>query len=199
MAETKPPTSKPQGLTEQQQKWFASVQANLARETGKTLDEWAQIVRRDCPETKPRARTDWLKATHGIGQNRAAAIFSVAFPSEMGWNDAEGLRAALWTDPAQAAILKAAEAVVADFPGLVTGQRKTFTAWSNKAQFAALKPIKGGQAMLGLAVTPDLSARLAEPKNEGWSDRLKAKLPLTSPAEVDEEVKGWLKAAWERS
>lgn len=191
--------SKPQGLTEQQQKWFASVRANLERETGKTLEQWVEIVRRDCPETKPRARTDWLKATYGIGQNRAATIFSVAFPSEMGWDDAEGLRAALWKDPGQLAILAAVEAAVADFPGLVTGQRKSFTAWSNKAQFAALKPVKGGGAMLGLAVTPDLSSRLAEPKNEGWSDRLKAKLPLASPAEVDPEVKAWLKAAWDRS
>lgn len=191
--------TKPQGLTEQQQKWFTSVQANLARETGKSLEDWVEIVRRDCPETKPRARTDWLKATYGIGQNRAAAIFEVAFPSEMGWDDAEGLRAALWSDPARLAILEAVEAVVADLPGLVTGQRKAFTAWSNKAQFAALKPVKKGGAVLGVAVPPDASPRLAEPKNEGWSDRLKAKLPLAFPAEVDDEVRALLKAAWERS
>lgn len=190
--------TKPQGLTEQQQKWFASVRANLQRETGKTLEEWVEIVRRECKETKPKARTDWLRATYGIGANRAATIFSVAFPSEMGWDDADGLRAALWTDPASAAILEAVETALADFDGLVTGQRKAFTAWSRKAQFAALKPLKGGQAMLGLAVTPDASPRLLEPKNEGWSDRLKAKLPLTSPAEIDDEVRALLKAAWER-
>lgn len=194
MAETKP-----QGLTEQQQKWFASVRANLERETGKTLDEWVEIVRRECKETKPKARTDWLKATYGIGQNRAAAIFSVAFPSEMGWDDADGLRKALWTAPASTAILEAVEAAVADFPGLVTGQRKGFTAWSNKAQFAALKPVKGGQAVLGLALAPDASPRLAEPGNEGWSERLKAKITLASPGEVDADLKALLKAAWERS
>jgi hypothetical protein len=190
---------KPQGLTEQQQKWFASVRANLQRETGKTLEEWVEIVRRECKETKPKARTGWLKANYGVGVNRAATIFSVAFPSEMGWDDAEGLRAALWTDPAQVAILEAVEAAVAGFPGLVTGQRKTFTAWSNKSQFAALKPLKGGQAALGLAATTDGSPRLLEPKNEGWSDRLKVKLTLASPAEVDAQVKAWLKAAWDRS
>ena len=189
----------PQGLTEQQQKWFASVKANLQRETGKSLDEWVEIVRRECQETKPRARTDWLKATYGIGQNRAAAIFGVAFPSQMGWDDADGLRAALWTDPAALAILEAVEAAVADFEGLVMGQRKGFTAWSKKSQFAALKPVKGGTAMLGLAVEPDAAPGLLEPKNEGWSERLKAKLPLASPGEVDDKVKALLKAAWERS
>lgn len=191
--------TKPQGLTEQQQKWFASVRANLQRETGKTLEEWVEIVRRECKETKPKARTDWLKATYGIGVNRAATIFGVAFPAEMGWDDADGLRAALWTDAASAAILEAVEAVVAGFDGLVTGQRRAFTAWSRKSQFAALKPVKGGTAMLGLAVTPDASPRLMEPKNEGWSERLKAKVALASPTDVDDGVKALLKAAWERS
>lgn len=197
--DNKPHDSTPQGLTEQQRKWFASVRANLDRETGKTLEQWVEIVRAECQETKPKARADWLKATYGIGQNRAATIFGVAFPSEMGWDDAVGLRPALWTDPAATAILETVEAAVADFPGLVTGQRKAVTAWSNKAQFAALKPVKGGKAMLGLAVTPDASSRLLVPKNEAWSERLKAKLPLASPAEVDDEVRALLKAAWERS
>ena len=191
--------TKPQGLTEQQQKWFASVKANLERETGKTLDDWVELVRRECQETKPRARTDWLKATYGIGQNRAAAIFGVAFPSEMGWDDADGLRTALWTDPASTAILEAVEAAVADLPDLVMGQRKGFTAWSRKAQFAALRPVKGGTAMLGLAVELDAAPRLSEPRNEGWSERLKAKLPLAAPSEVDDTVKALLKAAWARS
>lgn len=191
--------TKPQGLTEQQQKWFASVRANLERETGKTLEEWVEIVRLECKETKPKARTDWLKATYGIGVNRAATIFGVAFPAEMGWDDADGLRAALWTDPASTAILEAIEAAIADYPDLVTGQRKAFTAWSNKVQFAAAKPVKGGTVSLGLALTPDASSRLAEPRNESWSERLKAKLTLASPAGVDDEVKTLLKAAWERS
>jgi hypothetical protein len=191
--------SKPQGLTEQQQKWFASVRANLERETGKTLEQWVEIVRRECPETRPKARNDWLKASYGIGQNRAATIFGVAFPAEMGWDDAAGLRAALWTDPASTAVLTALEAVIADLPDVVTGQRKGYTAWSRKSQFAAAKPFKGGGVALGLALTPDAAPRLAEPRNEGWSERLKAKLVLGSAGEVDDAVLALLRAAWERS
>lgn len=186
-------------LTERQKKWFASVQASLERDTGKTLEQWVQIVRRDCPETRPRARTQWLKEVHGLGVNRAAHILSEAFPQAAGWDDAEALRAALWTDPASTAILEALEAAVADFGGLVTGQRKGFTAWSRTFQFAAAKPVKGGTAVLGLAVTPDASPRLLEPRNESWSERLKAKVALASPAEIDDEIRALLKAAWERS
>lgn len=186
-------------LTQRQQKWFASVQASLERDTGKTLAQWVEIVRRDCRESRPGKRVAWLKAHYGLGVNRCAHILGEAFPSEMGWDDPDKLREALWTAPASTEILLAVEAAVADFDGRVTGQRKAFTAWSRKLQFAALKPARGGGAVLGLAVTPDASPRLLEPRNEGWSERLKAKLSLAAPADLDDEVKALLKAAWERS
>jgi hypothetical protein len=187
-------------LTERQKKWFASVQASLERDTGKTLAQWVEIVRRDCQETKPGKRVEWLKTHYGLGVNRCAHILSEAFPEgPPGWDEPEALRKTLWTDPASTAILEAVEAAVADFPGLVTGQRKAFTAWSNQFQFAAIKPVRGGTALLGLAVTPDASPRLSAPKNESWSERLKAKIALASPADVDDEVKALLKVAWEKS
>jgi len=90
-------------------------------------------------------------------------------------------------------------AAVAELPDLITGQRKTFTAWSRNFQFAALRPIKGGTAMLGLAVAPDVSRRLQPPRNEGWSERLKSKLPLASPSDVDAEAADLLRASWDVS
>jgi hypothetical protein len=185
------------GLTPRQQKWFASVQASLERDTGKTLDEWVAIARR-CPETSPGKQIVWLREHHGLGQNRAAHVISVAFP-RTGWDDADALRAGLWTDPASTAILEAVQRSVADLPELITGQRKTFTGWSRSFQFAALKPVRGGTAVLGLAVAPDASPRLAAPRNEGWSERLKSKLALAAPIDVDAEIEALLKASWERS
>ena len=187
------------GLTERQQKWFASVQASLERDTGKTLDEWVAIAR-SCPHDKPKARTDWLREHHALGVNRAAHVLSVAFPSAMGWDDADGLRAALWKDQASEAILAALEAAVAKLPDSVVGQRKSFTAFSRKVQMAAARPVKGGHAMVGFAVTPDADPRLTpRGKSESWGDRLKGQMLLTSPSEVDASVEALLKAAWERS
>jgi hypothetical protein len=140
------------GLTERQQKWFASVQASLERDTGKTLDEWVAIAR-TCPHDKPKARADWLREHHGLGVNRAPTC--CRWPSRrMGWDDADGLRAALWKDPASEAILQALEAAVAKLPDTVVGQRKAFTAFSRKVQMAAARPVKGGHAMVGFAVSP---------------------------------------------
>jgi len=185
-------------LTPRQQKWFASVQASLERDTGKTIDEWVAIAR-TCPETRPRARTDWLREHHGLGVNRAAHVLSVAFPSQDGWDNPDKAREALWADPASRAIFEAIEKAAMALPNAVTGQRKAFTAFSREFQFASVKPVKGGKAMLGLAVTPEADPRLAEPKNEGWSERLKSKLLLENAKDVDASVTALLKAAWERS
>src|SRR3954466_9410842 len=127
------------GLTERQKKWFASVEASLERDTGKTLDQWVAIAK-TCPHDKPRARADWLREQHGLGVNRAAHVLSVAFPSDQSWDDADALRAALWKDPTSEATLKALEAAVAKLPDMVTGQRKGYTAFSRKVQMAAARP-----------------------------------------------------------
>ena len=189
----------PSGLSPRQQKWFASVQTSLERDTGKTLEEWVAIAK-TCPETKSRAQAAWFKANHGLLQNRAMHVLSVAFPSETGgWQDADALRDALWTDPQSRAILDAVQAAATGLPNAIVGQRKQFTAFSREFQFASIKPIKGGKASLGLALTTDADPRLEAPKHEAWSERLKAKLLLASPGAVDTSVTALLKQAWARS
>jgi hypothetical protein len=186
------------GLTERQKKWFASVAAGLERDTGKSLDEWVKIAR-TCPETKPRARAQWLKDHHGLGVNRAAQVLSAAFPSEDGWDKPDKLRETLWADPASRAILEAVETAATALPDVVLGQRKQFTAFSRKVQFASIRPVKGGKAMLGLALEPTADPRLEAPKNEPWSERLRSRLELESSEHVDAALAALLKAAWERS
>ena len=186
------------GLTTRQQKWFASVRASLERDTGKTLEEWVAIAR-TCPETKPRARAAWLKTHHDLGVNRAAQVLSAAFPPGEGWDQPERLRETLWRDAASAAILAALETQACALPGVIVGQRKAFTAFSRNVQFAAARPVKGGKMMLGLALTPDAHPHLEPPKNESWSERLKGRVLLASPAQVDAGIALMLRQAWEHS
>lgn len=185
-------------LTERQQKWFASVRAGLERNTGKSMDEWVAIAR-TCPETGHRARLKWMKDNHGLLQNYASQVLSAAFESGMSWQEPEKLVAMLWTDPTSKAIFDALDAGARGLDAVMQNPRKGYTAWSRKVQFAAARPVKGGKLMLGLAVAADARPRLEPPKNESWSERLKARTLLSSPAEVDAEITALLKAAWERS
>ncbi len=186
-------------LTEQQKKWFASVREGLERDTGKTLDQWVKIAR-TCPETKPGARTKWLKEKHGIGVNRAATIFDAAFPGDgAGWDDPEKLIAGLWKNPDQLKIHDALVAHVSNIKGAIVGEKKSFTGFSRNYQFAAARPTKDG-VRLGLAVDPKSSRRLEPPKkNEGWSDRNKSVTVLSSTKDIDAELKKLLKAAFDAS
>jgi len=182
-------------FTERQQRWFATVRANLAAKTGRSLDEWVAIARR-CPYDRPRARVEWLRAEHGLGVNHAALVLSEAFPSDAGWDDPDALRSALWADPASRAILEAVERLAAKLDGLVVGQRKSFTAFSRGVQFAAMRPVKGGRALIGLKLPPDASPRLAAPtRKESWSERLTATVELGARADVDTEFEGLFAAA----
>ncbi len=183
-------------LTERQRKWFASVREGLERDTGRSLDQWAEIARA-CPETAPRARQRWLKDQHGLAQNRAAMVLSAAFPGAAPIMD--DAADPLWTQPGSRSVFEAIAARARALPDTLVGRRKGYTPFSRKLQFAAARPAKGGGAMLGLALPPDASARLAAPGRESWSERLKSAVPLASAAEVDEELAALLRAAWERS
>jgi hypothetical protein len=173
-------------LTERQQKWFATVQANFEKNTGKPMADWLEIMK-TCPETKPRAQMAWLKAEHGVGQNGAAFILDSMKTAGggMSWDEPD-LRAALWKEPGSMAVLEAVEAVAAGLDGVISGQRKSFTSFSRAVQFAAVRPLKGGGLLLGLKLNPAVSPRLsASVRKESWSERLSAVIELTAPDQVD--------------
>jgi Domain of unknown function (DUF4287)/Domain of unknown function (DUF5655) len=185
-------------LTPRQQKYFESMRASLERDTGRPLAEWVAIAK-TCPATGQRARLKWLKDNHGLLQNHGTHVLSEAFGSNMAWMEPEKLLAALWVDPASRAIFEAIDGAARKPNAVIQTARKAYAAWSREFQFAALRPVRGGSVMLGLALPPEASPRLEQPRNEPWSERLKSRAPLASVAAVDSEIERLLHAAWERA
>ena len=185
-------------LTEQQEKWFASIIASMKAETGKTLEEWVEIAKTS-PEPTHHKRVKWFKAEHGLGQNRASIVLMKAFPDQGTDAGEAGARKALWKDAGARAILEAIEAKLAGWEGLISPQRKGYTPWARNYTFASAKPIKGG-VLLGLAVPATADARLTASRGkEGWSDRLTATVMLTDVDEVDDGLEDLLKDAFDAS
>ncbi len=185
-------------LTEQQQKWFASIIASMQAETGKTLEEWVEIAKAG-PEASHHKRVKWFKAEHDLGQNRASIVLRHAFPNQDPEASSDATRKTLWKDANARAILEALEARLAGWDGLVSPQRKGYTPWARKFTFASAKPIKGG-VLLGLAVPASSDARLTASRGkEGWSDRLTATVMLTDIDEVDDGLEDLLKDAFDAS
>lgn len=185
-------------ITERQAKWFAALRDGLERETGKSLEEWVAIARA-CPHEGTRARLSWLKHEYGLGQNRGSLVLAEAFPPELPWRDSDALLAALWTDPAAKEIYVEIAKAAQELGEVTVGPRKSYVAFSRNVQFAAARPVKGGNVRLGLALPADESPRLEPAKREAWSERLTAVTTLTERNGVDRTLKSLLRRAWERS
>ncbi len=185
-------------VTERQAKYFASLQANLQATTGKSLDEWVTVAK-TCPETGHRARLKWFKEHHGLLQNRASYVLSQAFGGSSAWDEPGVLIAALWSTPGARAIFEAVDDLAQRLPGSLRTARKGYTAWSREFQYAAARPLKGGEVVLGLALPPDSTLGLEAPKSETWSERLKSRVRLSAAGDVNERLADLVKAAWQRS
>ncbi|MBN8553516.1 MAG: DUF4287 domain-containing protein [Caulobacterales bacterium] len=184
------------GMTPRQKKWFATVQANFEAQTGKPIAEWLEILKA-CPATTSGKQSAWLRTEYGVGVNHAAYILSCADTAgEPGWDDPDGLRAQLWKDANSEAILAALEALAVQTEGVVIGQRKSFTSFSRSVQFAAVRPLKGGRALIGFKLAPELSVRLAAPtRREAWSERLTAVVEIDQASQIDPDLEGLFVAA----
>jgi len=185
-------------LTERQAKWFESVRSGLERDTGRTLDQWSQLARA-CPEHAHRARLAWIKDHYGLGQNHASLVLNAAFPPATSWSKPELLEQALWKDPQSANLCKVLKDLVGTLPDVVIGQRKSFTAFSRKVQFAAARPLKSHGMVLGLAISPETGGCLVMPGRESWSERLKSVVEITTPTQINEDLLNLIRQAWERS
>jgi hypothetical protein len=155
--------------------------------------------RQDLPRNRRSHPLEVVQGQPWLLQNRASWVISEAFGGSDAWDDPQKLIDSLWTDRAARAIYDAVDLAARAAPAVVRSARKSYTAWSCKVQFAALRPVKGGKAMLGLAVPPGGAPRLETPRNESWSERLKARTLLSSPGDVDAEILAFLQSARERS
>jgi hypothetical protein len=192
------PMPDPADLTERQARWFQSVRTGLERDTGRTIDQWADIAR-TCPEQAHRKRLIWMKTNHGLGQNHASLVLNAAFPPAASWSNPALLTQALWTTPESTRLFEAVSAAITTLPDVIIGQRKSFTAFSHKVQFAAARPIKAGGLQLGLALEPSCAPRLIATGRESWSERLKSTLPITRQDQIDDEFLTLIRQAWDRS
>ncbi len=175
-------------------KWGETLTANFLRESGKTMEQWGEIVR-SAPSKEPRQISSWLRKEYGLGINHIGLLLSSVFGSA--WEeDPEGLVQQLFSRHREQ--LPVYEAVV--WAGLALGEdvacsaRKTMVTLVRNKQFCAMKPTPRGLAV-GFACQ-DLS--LSPMRNLG-SERIVGALTLNVPADVNDHVKTLLKRAYDLS
>ena len=123
----------------------------------------------------------------------------MAFPEGPTWDQPDALLDQLWKDKNGRAIYEAvAKMVRKEFPEAIIGPRKTFVSFSRGIQFSAIIPATGGKAEMGFPLPLSTSKRLSAMKGRPWAEKHTGMLVLSSPKDVDSEVKRLLKLSWEK-
>jgi hypothetical protein len=186
------------------QRWVET----LKEKTGRSLDEWLALIRREGP-AEEKERRQWLKAEHGLGTNSAwwLAERAAGKGTEDGDPDAylraaPGLVDALYSGP-RAGLRPIHDRLVELAAGLGADVRlcpcQTIVPLYRRHVFAEIKPATRTRIDLGFA--------LGDVRPTGWlidtggtakKDRITHRIPLTRLDEIDAEVQRWLKAAYDR-
>ena len=182
---------------------------NLASRTGRSLDEWCDLVGRDGPGEK-RARRDWLKTEHGVGGTTASLITDVAdgekpenYDADAYLDAAVGYVNALYSGK-KAHLAAIHDALIALSRDLGTDVRispcRTLVPVYRNHVIAQIKPSTLTRVDFGLALkgaeTP-FPAPLIETGGLEKGDRITHRIPLTRVDEIDDEVERWLVKAYE--
>jgi hypothetical protein len=187
----------------QTQKWVSE----LKQKTGRSLEEWLRLIKRSGPKDE-KARREWLKTEHQLGTNSAWWLAERAGGKGSDVDDAETyLAAAEGYVEAMFAGGKAALRPIYDAlkTGLKLGKDvkacpcQTIVPLYRRHVFAQIKPTTQTRIDLGFALgNMKPSGRLIDTGGFAKKDRITHRLPITSLADIDEEVKHWLQVAYER-
>ena len=180
---------------------MTAVAVSMAERTGRSLDEWVALVATSGVDPLDQnAVRRWLRDVHGVKQNSQWAIADAAAqaagwvrPSVEQYIDSQftGAKAAL--RPVFEAVRAAALALGDD---VTIEGRGTYVPFVRRRQFAAAAATST-RLDLGLRL-PDAPAgeRLEPAKAPGSATH---RVRLTAPDDVDDEVRGLLRAAYDQN
>ena len=180
---------------------MASLHRNLLEKTGRSIDEWAEIARK-AGLGKHKEIVAHLKAEHGLSHGYANQIGQRALAAE----DAPPAGSEALVD-AQYAGAKARLKPIHDAlcsgvrsfgPDVEFSPKKAYVSVRRSKQFGLIQPSTASRVDVGLILKGFEPAGRLEPSgsfNAMFTHRVK----VESAAEVDDELIGWLRRAYDEA
>lgn len=182
----------------------------LPAKTGRSLEQWADLVNAELPAGDSKTRVAWLKSRFGLGTVTAGQIHAYAADRQTWDGDPAsylakaptyvasmfaGPRELLW--PIADSILKLARKLGRD---VKVCPCQTILPIYRTRVFAELKPTTRTRLDLHLALDeyPETDRLELNPQRVKNRDRLVHRVGLVSVADVDSTVAGWLREAYIR-
>lgn len=188
-------------------KMAMNVIAGMKEKTGRSLDEWVDLVKEKGPADE-KGRAAWLKEKHGLGTNYAGWITEVSFGrgmehidpdlylataekyvNEMYAGKKEGLR------PIYDELLKLGLSIADDVKACPC---QTMVPLYRNHVIAQIKPATNARIDMGFALK-DMKpvGRLIDTGGYAKKDRITHRIEITSPADIKDDLMKWLKKAYD--
>jgi len=186
------------------QKWITE----LKQKTGRTLEEWLTHIKKDGPADEVERRA-WLKEKHGLGTNTAWWLAERSIGKGKETSDPDAYLEAAEHDvekmfsggkahlrPVYDALLKLGLKIG---KGVKACPGKTIVPLYRNHVFAQIKPTTQTRIDMGFALGElKPTGRLIDTGGFAKKDRITHRIPITSLDDIDDDVKHWLKVAYDR-
>jgi predicted transport protein len=178
----------------------SAIIANLPSKTGRTFEEWVALVRSQGSSSN-KERIAWLKQEHGLGHVQAGIIVDKATkPDDYVEATSEELFEAQYAGvksglrPIYDRLAQAAQALGGD---VTLDPRVTYVALNRRRQFGLIQPSTRTRVDLGLILPNTAPTSRLQPAGSFGSGRTTHRVAIASVGEVDGELLGWLRAAYD--
>ncbi|WP_409342945.1 DUF5655 domain-containing protein [Paenibacillus sp. MBLB4367] len=179
---------------------YNQAMANSMKErTGKTVEEWLELLK-DAPlPEKPSEKKKWLKEHYGLGQNSAMMLLGL-ISGVNEYADGDKLVDALFQKENEELRMlydRVAKHISAIGSDISIQPRKTYIPFYRKKQFLMIKPHKG-VLNIGLALPETLEyAHLDSAKGLGGNERITRKIVAEPKGDLDDAAMRLIRAAYE--
>lgn len=177
----------------------ATMIRNLEEKSGKTLAQWAAIVKKMGPR-KHGEIVKTLKADHGLGHGYANLIAHHAAGNvKAAGDDGSDLVEAMYSGP-KADLKPIYDRLIADVKkfgaDVEVAPKKTYVSLRRSKQFALIQPTTKTRVDVGINLKGVPPAGRLE-KSGSFSAMVTHRVRTESVKDVNKELLGWLKAAYE--
>lgn len=169
--------------------------ANFKEKTGKTLEQWIAIAKKS-GAAKHGEIVKLLKSDHGMTHGFANLVAHKTLKSDAG-SATTDLVAAQYSGakqdlkPIYDALIKAAKAC----GEMDVSPKKAYVSLRRSKQFAIIQPSTKTRVDLGLNIKDEPAKGRLE-KSGSFNAMVSHRVRLEKAADVDKDVKAWLKKAW---
>ncbi len=179
----------------------------LPATTGRSLDDWLQVIERSGPAGEDERR-DWLKKEHGFGTNQASYLAERSCGKGVEDGDPRAYLAAAerWVDAMLAGPREALRplydellALGLSYAGVRACPCQTIVPLYRRHVFAQIKPATRTRIDFGLALgdTP-AAGRLLSTGGYEKKDRITHRIAVSRHEDIDTFLKEWLAVAYAR-